>query len=192
MHGCGDMALLPLALVGVGTAVSVAGQLSAAAQQAKAAQLNAQMTANENEARAQLSDREAVIAARESAQEALAIERDVETRRLEFSRLQGEQRAAIGASGIEFQGTPLLILAETAREAELDVQSMRQASEQRQLALRDQAALREFEAGELRRGAVNAKRVGKFEAGSIRQAGAFRALSTGISGVSSATNILLR
>lgn len=63
-------------------------------------------------------------------------------RREDFSRLQGEQRAAIAASGVaEASGTPLDLLAETARTIQQDQEEQHYAGEVQRRTLFSEAAM---------------------------------------------------
>lgn len=108
-------------LMAVGTAVTAAGQISAGQNQAAIAERNAQIARREAQYREQ-------VAAQEEAR--LREDRD---------RLLGKQRAAIGGSGIDFTGSPLLALEETARNAELDALTIRYGGAAEAARLRTQA-----------------------------------------------------
>lgn len=85
----------PAAII-VGSVVSAAGSISAGKAQKKAAQQNAAL-------------------ARMQAEE------DARRARRQSDALMGRQRAVVGASGTSMEGSPLLIVQDTAREAEIEV-----------------------------------------------------------------------
>jgi hypothetical protein len=191
---------VPLLVAGVVLAVAAtAVSISSAQQQAKAgaaaAKANAQQAANEQETQAQMALRESQVAQNQAQQEQQlsAVEQDSQRRQAE--RLFAEQRAIIGASGMEFSGSPLLIAIESAQEAELSIAQGQWQSEQRQLALRDTASVRTFEAGEFRRGARNSLALGSFQAAQYRTAGRYATIQAGLQGASQiaglGTNYLL-
>lgn len=167
--------------------------MASASQQAKAsaaaAKANAQLGAQEQETQAQLALREAQVAQNQAASEAQLRAVDADSERRQADRLFAEQRALIGASGLEFSGSPLLVAIESAQEAELQIAQGTWASEQRQLALRDTAEVRTFEAGEFRRGARNTLALGAFQAGQYRTAGRYATLSAGVQGASQAVGV---
>lgn len=117
------MAWAPLALSIVGTGMSVAGALS----QANVARAT-------GEYNAQLAEQNAVLAGQQAAEE--------ERRFRVASRKQlGAMRAAYSASGVELEGTPMDVLAESAYVAELDALTIRRGGEASAAALQSQATL---------------------------------------------------
>jgi hypothetical protein len=155
-----------LALTAVGAGVSAYGQYQAGKTQNAIAQFNA--TAQENNARSQMQAmqaqseiqraqaeanfrlRSAEAAARTNnarAIEAQALNQDLinrtnlRKRREEFGRMQGEQRAAIAASGaVESAGTPLDLLAETASKIQQDQEEQHYSNELQRRTLFSEAA----------------------------------------------------
>lgn len=130
------MAFLGPALAVASTAMSVMGTLSAGKAAQGAANYNAQSALMEAQSR-------------EAAQRAQA------------ARQIGATRATIGKSGATSEGTPLLVLAESAANAEIDALNTRQTGER-------QAAL-------YRAQGVNARRAGYIQAGTslLSSAGKF-------------------
>jgi len=85
----------PAAIV-VGSVISAAGSISAGKAEKKAAEQNAALARMQAEEDARLSRRQS-------------------------DALMGRQRAVIAASGTTMEGSPLLIVQDTAREAEIEV-----------------------------------------------------------------------
>lgn len=103
--------------------VSAIGSIHQGQSQAAAARFNAQV-----------SEQNAQIVRQQAAEE--------ESRaRREGRRLLGRQRAAIGASGIQVEGSPLDVLADTAAELELDALTVRHRGLLEALGLTQQASL---------------------------------------------------
>ncbi len=99
-------------VVGAGVALSYYGQVEAGKAAKRAGELNAQ-DAEEN--------------ARLARQRALEDERQF---RLSFSRDQGANVAAVGASGVRQEGSPLEVLQDNAAMAEHDAQNIRAGGQQ--------------------------------------------------------------
>ncbi len=179
------MPVLPIAAIGlavVGTAVSVGGQLNAARGAALAQTAQGQRDARQAEAQARLSERDALGAEQEALEEAQASAVDIDTLTRQFRRLRGQQIAAVGARGIELQGSPLEVLAETAAEGQFEIEQTRFRSEQTQQALADEAAQSRFEARELRLAGTDAIAVSRARARTTQRAGTLGAIGTGIGG----------
>lgn len=186
-----------IAAVVVATTVSIAAAQAQANAAANAAKTNAKIANRDAEANARLADREAQVAANAATQEELSLGFDVENADRGKERLLSTQRALIGASGVEFSGSPLLVAIDTAREAELQIEAQKFESRLRQQELRDNAALSRFQATELRNTGRNALSVGRFQAQAARVAGNYGSLEAGVSGVSSGvsayqTGVLLK
>ncbi len=131
-----------IALTAFSAVVGAAGALQAGAAQAEAAEFNARVS--EQQAR--------------RARQAAAFEEQ----RL---RDAGAQRAAIGASGIGFEGSPLLVMADTAEEAELDAPAIRFSGSTAEARAKSQAALDRLQARQ-------ARTAGFFQAGASILGGA--------------------
>jgi hypothetical protein len=192
MTGLEIIAIAGLTLAAAGTAVSIAGAQAQADAAADAAKTNARIAARDAEANARLADREAQVARNAAVQEDLLLDFDVESSNRGMERLLSTQRALIGASGVEFGGSPLLVAIDTAREAELQIEAQRFDSRLRQQELRDQAALSTFQAAELRATGRHALSVGRFQAGAARSAGRWRSLELGLEGAAAATSVVLK
>lgn len=117
------MAFVPLALMAVGTAVSVAGSLS----QANAARAAGDYNATLAETNASLSRVQAAEQARRYGVSA--------------RKQLGAMRAAYGASGVTMQGSPMDVLGESAYTAALDSLTIRQGGEANASAYESQAVL---------------------------------------------------
>jgi hypothetical protein len=90
----------------VGSVISAAGSLSAASSQKKAAQQNATLAR-------------------------LQAEEEVRRLRRQSDALMGRQRAVVAASGTTMEGSPLLIVQDTAREAEIEIRHILRGGEAR-------------------------------------------------------------
>jgi hypothetical protein len=192
MTGLEIAAFAAVAVAAAGTAVSVAGAQGQANAAARAARSNARIAQRDAETEARLAERDAQVAQYAATQEERALAFDVAQQNRAKARLLGTQEALIGASGVEFGGSPLLVAIETAQEAELQIESARFESRLRQQELRDSAALATFRGRELRDTGRNYLSVGRFEAAAARSAAKGRALEAGIEGATSATSVVLR
>lgn len=149
-----SLAVIALAATVAGTVISAVGQLQAGQAAAQAGELNAQSA--EADARA-AKDRAALDEARS---------------RRETRRFVATQRARFGAAGVTFTGTPLLVIEDTVREAELDALTIRFGGETEAARLRRQAALDRFEGKQ-------AKRSSFFRAGTTLLTGGVSAAQQG-------------
>lgn len=131
-----------------GTAFGAVAAKQQASQQAALANANAQATA-----------RDAMFARDQAAfNEARSRE--------QASRVAGRQRAGIGASGVDFSGSPLDLLQETAIQSELDAQSIRRTGEFRAQGLDFQAEGDQYRANAYRAQGNTALTSGMISAGS--------------------------
>jgi hypothetical protein len=96
------MAVVALA----GTAVSVAGQASAASQQRK------------------MGEYQAKVAEKQAIETAQAAEFEAGKERENTRKLLSMQRARYANAGVTFEGSPLLVMEQTAADAELDAQAI--------------------------------------------------------------------
>ena len=158
------MAEAGVLLLVAATALSAASSI----QQGRAADKAAQFNARALEADAKQAKAVAAFEAR------LARERG--------AKLLGRQRAAAGASGISLEGSPLLVMGETAANIERDALAIEFGGAARAAALRNQAAGERF-AGR------QAKRAGFFKAGTtvLGSAASFGAGSLAGGGASKST-----
>jgi regulator of protease activity HflC (stomatin/prohibitin superfamily) len=90
------MAWISPVLMAAGTVMSAAGQQQSAAAEAQAARYNSAITQAEAQA-------------------------EEERIRRETQQQIGQTRASIAKSGVTYEGTPLLVLGETAANAEIDI-----------------------------------------------------------------------
>ncbi len=104
----------PVALLAAATALQAVGAI----QQGQATKEQADFNAAIAERNAQISEQEADLARRGAAFEEAQLKRNL-------AHLRGAQAAAVGASGLSLEGSPLHIMAETAAEAELDALAIR-------------------------------------------------------------------
>jgi len=121
----------------VGSVISAAGSIAGSTSEKKAARQNAAL-------------------ARMHAEE------DARRSRREVEALMGKQRALVAASGTTLEGSPLLILQDTAREAEIEVRHILRGGASR--------------ADAFRRAGGAASRAGFIDAGSTLLSGIGRAL----------------
>lgn len=179
--------MVPLVIVAVlviaAATVATVSSIQASNAAARTAKLNAQLGSQEAQAQAALAERQATVSenALETERRALAFDLRNEHRRIDA--LLAQQRQAIGASGVEYEGSPLLVAVETAREEALNLAAVRFESEQRQSALSDEALLQRFQANELRRRGYGQLAIGTFRARTIRQLGRVQAAGTALGGV---------
>ena len=117
--------------VGIGLGVSAAGSLYSGYTQSKMAKFNASLAREEAQAEEE----------RGSLEEA-RFRKNVE-------RFKGEQRARYAASGMTMEGSPLLVMEETAAEAEIDAILIRHASESRISSLKAEQSYYNTRAGHL-------------------------------------------
>lgn len=136
------------ALSAASSVVGAAGAVSSSQAQANAAEANAEIAA-EN---ARLERRRAA--------------REERLFRRRLSSLKGEQRAGFAKAGIQLEGSPLLIVEETAREGEREARAIREGGEVASRRFRKEAA------------------VDRTQARSTRQTGAIRSGKTLLGGAS--------
>jgi len=148
------VALIGLALTVVSTAVGVYSAYSQGQAQQKAAKYNAKVA--ENQATA--------------ARNAAAVREQQHRERIR--QLAGTQRANSGASGIALEGSPLLVMADTLEQAELDAQRIRYGGEVSATGFESQARLQRFQGAQ-------AAQAGMIGAGSTLLSGAAKAMSYG-------------
>lgn len=117
------------------------------------------------EYQAAVSRNNAIMEDRRAQQELEAGDREAIQRRRAIAQLIGQQRANVGASGVEASGSPLEVIADTAEQGTLDMATIRynaelRAQDRRFSAqnLRAQSVLQEFEG----RSAARAGQIGAF------------------------------
>lgn len=121
-------AITAAAVVGAGTLLSIYGQQ----EKKKAALLAGDLNAAEAEKNAQLTEAQAA--------------EDERQFRLSFRRDEARNVAAIGASGIKMEGSPLEVLQDNAANAERDAQNIKAAGVQKADAYRRQGKMFKLEA----------------------------------------------
>ena len=94
-------------LVGAGFALEIGSAIQAGRSQKKMADYNAAV-----------SERDALAAEQKA-------EYDIAAHRRRTRKMLGKQRALYGKAGVTFEGSPLLVMEETAAEAELDALAIR-------------------------------------------------------------------
>ena len=178
-----------LALIAAGAAV----QIAAAERQRQVAQANAraeQDVARRNAEQAALSfERDAELLGMEADRERDARSLDSESMRLLMRRRLAARETAITSAGIELEGSPLLIMAQEARELELAVRQEETASEFREMALRDEADLLEFRAEETRKAGTFAGQWARREGRLAEERARFQQLSALVGAGASALSV---
>lgn len=185
--------MVPLVIVAVVLAVAAAtvatiSSIQASQAAARNAKLNAQLANQDAIAQAQVSERQARQSENAILQEQQALAFDLRNEQHRIDALLASQRQAIGASGIEMTGSPLLVTVETARQEALNLEALQFESQMRQQALRDEASLARFQATELRTRGTSQLAIGSFRARTIRQLGRLQAAGTALEGAASATS----
>lgn len=194
-------------ILGTVAAVSAATTLASTAMNAKAlaaqgrisgqtAILNSQLQAREQISQAQVAEYQAQLAEREAqaSDYAAMAEReagkfDVARQREQGTAFLAQQRAEVGGAGLEATGSPLLTMAETAKQLELDRLAMTHASETRARALEEEARmqrhggeLQTYQARQLREGIPLGLEIGRYQARAARYGARLGVASTLISG----------
>ena len=134
---------------GVEAAV-IAVSVAAAAAQAYSIYQTGQSQAAAARYNRQVAQNQATLARQQAALEE-------ETTREKQRRFMAAQRAAFGAAGVTEEGSPLLVMADTARQAERDLQLIRYGGEVSAAGFEAQAGLQRFYARQAERtGAIGA------------------------------------
>lgn len=152
-YGIGAVGLITIAATVISTAVGVYSAYQQGQAQQKAAKYNAKVAENQ------------AIAARNAA----AVRE--QQHREQVRRLHATQRAVSGASGVTEEGSPLLVMADTLEQAELDAQRIRYGGEVSAAGFESQA------------------RLSRFQGQQAAQAGLIGAGSTLLSGAASAARV---
>ena len=181
---------LAIGAVVASTAVQVVSAQQQARVAGQVARRNAAQTQADAEQQALLIDREAAAVETDRQREAFVLGTELQRFDEDVKRFQGQETAAIGASGFEFSGSPILIAMENARRAALGRANIVFQSEQRQRQLEDQTGLLGFQAEQRRRRGAAAPAIGAFEARNLRIAANTRSLAIGLSGAAQTANIL--
>lgn len=147
-------AITTAAVVGAGVLMTYYGQQ----QQAKAAKRAGQLNAADAEENARLARLRAI--------------EDEKQFRLSFRRDQGRNVAAIGASGVRQEGSPLEVLQDNAAMAEQDAQNIRAGGEQQRSSYLRQAQM-------FREGGAAAERTGQIMGAATLLKGAGDTYTTG-------------
>ena len=134
------------------------------AQAAKAiARFNADVQGRQATQEALLLERDARALAQERLQEKDVNDFNVSQRRRLFQRVSARRRAFVGASGVEFSGSQLLVAADEAREMELDIAALEFGSQRAQAELQEAQDLALFQAAEVRAGGDFAGEIAGFQ-----------------------------
>lgn len=178
----------------IATAASTAIQVISTQQQARVAGQVARRNASQAEADAEqqglLIDREAAAVETDRQRELFVLGTELQRFDEDVAQFQGQETAAIGASGFEFSGSPILIAMENARRAALGRANIIFQSEQRQRQLEDQTGLLRFQAGQVRRRGEAAPAIGAFEARNLQTAANVGSLAIGLSGAARVGQVL--
>ena len=182
----------PVVMVGMMAAsmamagASAAAQASAASKAGKAgaqsARYNAQLATQELQNKAMLVDAEAEASDEQARQEREATAYEVARAAEQGERYQATQRVAVGASGTESTGSPLLVMVETARELALDRLAQTHAGELKAQDYERQARLQRYQAQQLRAGVPLQLDIGRFQAQTARAAGRAQAATSLLQG----------
>lgn len=143
----GAVGLITIAATVISTAVGVYSAYSQGQAQQKAAKYNAKVAQNQAE----------------MARNAAAVRE--QQHRENVRRLSATQRANAGMSGVTTEGSPLLVMADTLEQAELDAQRIRYGGEVSATGFESQARLSRFQGDQ-------ASRAGMIGAGSTLLSGA--------------------
>lgn len=146
------------------------------------AELNAAIRAREMAGEAQMLDREAQVADIAAVSERQATKAEVERFGQQAKAFQHEQRAAVGASGLEATGSPLLVLSETAKQLELDRLAIAHAGELRAREAEDAGRMSRYSAARVREGIPFTREVGRYTARAARDAGRMGMIKSLLSG----------
>lgn len=149
------MQAIPLIITGISTLFGVYSAFSQAQAQEKMANYNARMA----EYQAEANRRNA-----QAAQNAAAYQEDRHRERAR--KLMSSMRSLYGASGVAEEGTPLLVMEESAANAELDAQAIRYQGNVQSMQYTSQAALDKMEANLYRMRGKQAQTAGWWTAGS--------------------------
>lgn len=134
------------AVVGlVGTAASLYGQYSQAQGAQATASYNAAIARQQGAVAAAQGEFNAQTSEAEAAQARTTAAYEADRSRTKAGYALAADRAAIGASGLGFEGSPLEVLAFNAGQAELDAQAIRYGGEVRASSLEGQAASQRYQ-----------------------------------------------
>lgn len=175
MSGVSTATLLTVGVAGLGAATSIAGGIQAsqgAQQQASATAEAGRFNALAYENAALAADRNKHIARDKATLEA-------KDQRVKNRAVQGQIRAAYGASGLAIDGSPLDVLEATAVEQELDVDKILYRGDIEALGEDDRALSFRTQAMLARMGASNAQTAGSYASATALLSGVSGALKAG-------------
>jgi hypothetical protein len=172
--------------------------------QAQTAMMNAKLRARELISQAQVAENQALQQEREGELGLQAATAEREATAFEVGRarevgtaFQAQQRVDVAGAGLEATGSPLLVMAETARQLELDRQAMTHAGEVRAREAEEEARmsrygaqLSRYQAGELRKGVPLTLDIGRYQARAARFGGRLGATTEVVRGVASTAKSL--
>jgi len=123
-------------MTGIEEAAAIAAIVAAAAGTA----MTAVQSSNQAKYNAQVADNEATARQQEA---------DYQTQQVKdrARRLLSTQRAQVGASGLDLEGSPLLVMEETAGQSELDALMIQHSATADEAKLRSQAAIDRMDSG---------------------------------------------
>jgi len=152
------LALASLAVGAVGTGVAVYGQMQAAKTAKKVGEYNATVDEQNAQETARAAEYNAKLQENQALQAEMDANENIRRKRLENQRYQSTQRARFAAAGVTEEGSPLIVMAETAKLLEMDAQEVNRQAQ--------------VEASRLRAGAKETRRTGLFQSGQYKaQAG---------------------
>lgn len=153
------LAVASLATAAVGTGVAVYGQMQAAKTAKKVVEYNAGVAEENAKATAEAAEYNARLAENQALQTEMDARENIRRKRLENSRYLSTQRSRFAKAGVTEEGSPLIVMSETAALLEMDAQEVnRQAM---------------IEASRLRAGAAETRRTGVFQAGQYQKQAGF-------------------
>ena len=171
-----------LAVTAAGTAMSAIAANRAGKVAGDTAIVNSQLRAKELIAQAQMAEREAQQALFAADAERDATKWEVDRQQEQARAFQAQQRVDVAGSGLEATGSPLLVMAETARQLELDKLAIEHSGETRALQAIDDAKVLRYQAQALRDGVPLELSLGRYVARAHRQQGKLGATSSIIGG----------
>lgn len=185
-----------LIITAAGVAVTAGSQVVSGIQQRQAARVNARALKAQAQAEAEAANLEALQQDRAAQQAEQEAQREAEYQEFRERREREQQRFLAGsiiartaASGLLLEGSPLFVLEENLRQAELGILIGRTESEARQRALRTEGTTRGFAADVTRFQGAQRLRLGRLGAGIQRfqgeqafQAGLLRSGGTLLAG----------
>jgi hypothetical protein len=124
-----------------------------------------QAQARQAKAQSAWADYNAKVAQREADAERKAAAFEAEQQKRQGKMLLARQRAMVGAKGVEFEGSPLLVAEDTAAQLAIENANIRTTGQRRVMAYESQSILDTMQAGMYRSSAKDYARAGTIGAG---------------------------